>query len=190
MHNQTAKADAADACFTTSWLAVQAKLRRRARYLTKGNHARAEDLLSCTAIKALQLLRRSAKVIHNPEGFLFLVLQHAHIDSLRQEQRETRIFDSEAAEQIEQFAAPQSLLESLSHKRTLEQLALLYSRLSAMQQHLFTLAFIDGASYVEIAACMGISNALARKRIQLLRVKLRHALASSAGGEQGWSIKM
>ncbi|GHU11685.1 hypothetical protein FACS1894185_5310 [Betaproteobacteria bacterium] len=176
MKKQVAEAEAVDTCFTASWDAVHAKLRRRARYLAKGDDARAEDLLSSAAIKALQLLRRAAGRIHNPEGFLFLVLQHAHIDSLRQEQRETRIFDHEAGEGIEQFAAPQSPLESLCRKRTLTQLARLLSRLPQTQQQLFTLAFIEDASYEEIADNLGISNALARKRVQLLREKLRHLL--------------
>ncbi|MDR1461749.1 MAG: RNA polymerase sigma factor [Azoarcus sp.] len=173
MEDECAETETADACFTASWRAVHEKLNRRARYLAKGDHARAEDLLSCTAIKSLQLLRRSAKRIHNPEGFLFLVLQHTHIDSLRREQRENRIFDHAEAEYIEQIAVPQSPLEYLSHKRTVEMLARLVSRLPPVQQQLLTLAFINGASYAEIAACLGISNALVRKRIQLLRDKLR-----------------
>jgi RNA polymerase sigma-70 factor (ECF subfamily) len=175
---QGERTEAADACFTTSWLAVHEKLRRRARYLTRGDDAQAEDLLSCTALKALQLLRHSAARIHNPEGFFFLVLQHAYIDSVRREQRETRLFDHEAAEQIELLAAPQSLSESLSYKKTLEQLVRLLSRLPQTQQQLFALAFIEGASYVEIAASLDISNALVRKRIQLLRDKLHFMIQS------------
>ncbi|GHU11689.1 hypothetical protein FACS1894185_5320 [Betaproteobacteria bacterium] len=87
-------------------------------------------------------------------------------------EQETRIVDHEVAEEIEQFAAPQSPLD----KRTLAQLARLLLRLPQTQQQLFTLAFIEDASYEEIAASLGISNALARKRVQLLREKLRHLL--------------
>ena len=59
-------------------------------------------MLSVTALKSLEVLRRIPERIRDPQGFLFLVLRHVHLDSARQEAREKRVFDKEAMWRMEE----------------------------------------------------------------------------------------
>lgn len=51
------------------------------------------------------------------------------------------------------------------------------SLLPPQQQTLFVLKFEEDRPYLHIAATLGINEALARKRVELLRKKLREELA-------------
>ena len=48
---------------------------------------RAEELLGNAAIKALLFMRRSPHTITDPGGFLFVVLRHVFLDSVRRRGR-------------------------------------------------------------------------------------------------------
>jgi RNA polymerase sigma-70 factor (ECF subfamily) len=153
---------------------------RRARKLAKGNIWQAEEWLSDAALKSLEILRRIPERIHNPQGFLFLALQHAYLDGIRKATREKRMIDHDASpEQSEEPAATQTPFEVFAGKEHLERLCRSLSRLDPAWQRLFVLAFIEECPYPEIAARLEISVALARKRIQRLRGELRRLTKSS-----------
>ena len=82
-----------DRLFEESWRAAQAGLRKRAQRLARGNSHRAEEWLSSTAVKALLFLRQSPERVRDPQGFLFLVLEHVYLDSARHQIREDRLID-------------------------------------------------------------------------------------------------
>ena len=65
-----------DRLFEASWRAVHGELRRRALRRAKGNLDQGQEWLAATAIKALLFFRRSPERIRDPQGFLFLVLDH------------------------------------------------------------------------------------------------------------------
>ncbi|MDR1648595.1 MAG: sigma-70 family RNA polymerase sigma factor [Zoogloeaceae bacterium] len=180
------KIRAEDRCFEESWRAVYRALYRRALRLTRGDQGQAEDLLSVTAIKSLEILRRIPERIREPQGFLFLVLRHTYLDSARREMRGKRIFDVEATrlreeegEETTGEVGARSPLDVLLVTERLEDVSRVFCRLTPQQRQLFELAFLHERAYPEIAENLGISTVLARKRVQLLREKLRRFTKSS-----------
>lgn len=166
-----------DQLFESSWRAVYPELTRRAQRLARGNPDYAQEWVAATAVKALLFFRRSAERIREPQGFMFLVLEHVFLDSMRRNRREDRLIDRSVDIELDH----PSLLASSSlsvHERTeifeqLSQLAQAVMQLPPQQQRLFELRFVDELGYPEIAAQLGITEALARKRVQLLREALR-----------------
>ena len=166
--------------FENAWRSVRADLGRRARRLTHGDHDRAEELLSRTALKAFLYICQSSERVRDAEGFLFLVLNHTFLDSARHHTREEKVIDHYVdldTDSIHAMAcsAP-SPLQTLLMQEELEQVRQALALLSAPQQRLFQLKFEEERPYSDIAAEFGISEALARKRVELLRKKLHTLL--------------
>lgn len=166
-----------DRLFEASWRAVQDELRRRAIRRARGNQDLGQEWLSATAIKALVFFRRSPERIRDPQGFLFLVLDHVFLDSLRRSKREGRVFDySIDLEHDHQalLAAPcASVTEQVECVERLEQLKVQVAHLPPLQRRLFEMRFVDELPYPQIAAQLHIAMPLVRKRVQLLRAVLR-----------------
>jgi RNA polymerase sigma-70 factor (ECF subfamily) len=185
--NPVTDSRAGDRRFEESWRAAQRALYRRALRLTRGDHDGADDLVSATAIKSLQILRRAPEKIRDPQGFLFLVLRHVHLDMVRRETREKRIFDEDATrrreegEELPEAATGMSRtpLDALLVAERMKSLTRALDRLKPQQRALFELAFFQERAYPEIAQTLGVSAALARKRVQLLRERLRMLTKSS-----------
>jgi len=167
----------ADGLFEASWRAVHPELARRARHRAKGNIEHAQEWMSATAIKALLFFRRSPERIRDPQGFLFLVLDHVSLDGLRRSQREGRLFDRsidlEFDHQAILAAHCPTALERAEWYEQLTQIARSVAQLPPKQQHLFEMTFVEERPYPEIAAELGITLPLVRKRVQLLRAALR-----------------
>lgn len=115
--------------------------------------------------------------IREPQGFLFLVLDHVFLDSLRRSKREGQVFDhSVDLEHDHQalLAAPcLSVLEYVEQFERLTQLGSRVAQLPVLQRRLFEMRFVEELPYPQIAAELGIAQPLARKRVQLLREALR-----------------
>ncbi|QLL13699.1 sigma-70 family RNA polymerase sigma factor [Pseudomonas chlororaphis subsp. aurantiaca] len=168
---------AVDRLFEASWRAVYPELMRRANRRARGNLTLAQEWLSNTAVKALLFFRRSPERIREPQGFLFLVLDHVFLDSLRRSKREGQVFDhSVDLEHDHQalLAAPcLSVLEYVEQFERLTQLGSRVAQLPLLQRRLFEMRFVEELPYPQIAAELGIAQPLARKRVQLLREALR-----------------
>lgn len=166
-----------DQLFEASWRAVYPELKRRARHRAKGNMEYAQEWLSATAIKALLFFRRSPERIRDPQGFLFLVLDHVFFDSCRRTLREGRFFDhSIDLEQDHQAILAAPCVSVLEHTELLERLTQVHrvvAQLPLTQQRLFEMKFVEDLPYPEIAAVLGITLPLVRKRVQMLRAALR-----------------
>lgn len=150
-----------DRLFEESWRAAQAGLRKRAQRLARGNSHRAEEWLSSTAVKALLFLRQSPERVRDPQGFLFLVLEHVYLDSARHQIREDRLIDRGIDlhdGQLERFAAVGSPLERLEQLERLDQVDKALASLSRQQQQLFELRFIEELPYADIASQLGIAR--------------------------------
>ncbi|MGY2400315.1 RNA polymerase sigma factor [Pseudomonas sp. SDO5271_S396] len=173
--NKVAVAD--DQLFEASWRAVQGELKRRALRRAKGNQDQGQEWLSATAIKALLFFRRSPERIRDPQGFLFLVLDHVFFDSLRRSKREGRVFDDSVVlehDHLAELAAPcASVLERVERYERLEQIEAHLAQLPVSQQRLFEMRFVDELPYPQIAAELQVKLPLVRKRVQLLRIALR-----------------
>ena len=185
--NPVARLHVGDRCFEESWRTARQALYRRALRLTRGDQGRAEELLSVTALKSLEVLRRIPERIRDPQGFLFLVLRHVHLDSARQEAREKRVFDKEAMWRMEEegkeipggMDETRTPLDIFLVAERLESLSRAFGYLKPRQRALFDLFFLQECAYPEIAQALDISAALARKRVQLLRERLRTLTKSS-----------
>lgn len=163
--------------FCEVWKFALPILSRRARSLTRGDWAGADDLLANTALKALLYVRRAPERIQDLQGLLFVVLDHVFLDGIRRRQREERFFDysvDPVADDIGETAdmAP-SAAQTLEIKQRLAQLSSTFERLSLDQQKLFEMRFEENLPYEAIARSFAISEPLARKRVELLRRRLR-----------------
>ncbi|AXE29432.1 RNA polymerase subunit sigma-24 [Chromobacterium phragmitis] len=175
------KDENAQSPLAAAWREIQPKLQRRARHLCKGDSHRADELLSDTALKVHLYLQHSASRVQNLAGFIFLVLNHAFLDATRRRGRENRVFDRDCdwdADHIIEYASGNATPEQqLDLKQQLDGMAQARAALNPQQQQLFTLKFEQDQSYPEIASALGINQALARKRVELLRKKLRNEMA-------------
>lgn len=175
--SQNATGNSPDHLFESSWRAVQDELRRRALRRARGNFEQGQEWVSATAIKALLFFRRSPERIRDPQGFLFLVLDHVFLDSLRRSKRENRLFDHSADLEHDHqaaLAAPcVSVLEQTELQERLAHLDRRVAQLPLMQRRLFEMRFVEDLPYPQIAAELGIGLPLVRKRVQLLREALR-----------------
>jgi RNA polymerase sigma-70 factor (ECF subfamily) len=166
-----------DRMFVQAWNRVKPELERRARKLSNGHQDRADDLLSATAVKALLFMRRAPERMTDPEGFLFVVLRHVFLDSVRRNRRDREVFDHGVEIGSDRIAATSS--SNLSQMQCIEleeQLARVVGavrNLTRDQRGLFGLRFIQELPYPAIATRLCINQALARKRVQLLRRRLR-----------------
>jgi RNA polymerase sigma-70 factor (ECF subfamily) len=168
----------ADEMFVKAWHATKPELDRRARRLSDGHRDRADDLLANTAIKALLFMRRSPDAMSDPEGFLFVVLRHVFLDSVRRNGRDGEVFDRGV--DIEAEGVAQGLdLSALQRMELEEQLGRVITAVASLsrdQKRLFVYRFIDDLPYPAIAERLAINQPLARKRVQLLRERIRVAV--------------
>lgn len=173
----------ADQLFERTWRAAYPALRSRARRLVRGRPDEADDLVAGVALKALQFMRRSATTITDPKLFLFVVLKHVFLDSVRR--------DARAPQRVDGVGYPEGTLDSSvvvfehaterwnEHREQLEQVTAALQVMSPEQQHLFVLRFVEELPYASIAERLEISEPLARKRVQLLRTQLAVAVTQS-----------
>lgn len=186
-----------DSQFEQAWRAHHAALVRRARRLTGGHADRADELLATTALKALLFMRHSPRFMDRPKNFLFVVLRHVFLDSVRCRVREGLLFDDSVdilEERTEADTEP-SAMQRLEHHQQIAGIAAALHAMTPAQQRLFVFRFLDDLPYPLISERLGINQPLVRKRVQLIRERLRGALAgtvakrdadvfTSAGGER------
>ncbi|WP_083340930.1 RNA polymerase sigma factor [Chromobacterium amazonense] len=170
-------------CFDQVWREVHAKLQRRARHLCKGDVHRADELLSDTALKVHLYLQHSPDKVQNLAGFLFLALNHAFLDHVRRKGREGKVIDPDTeldSDPVHAHAGSAPTPEQqLSLKQQLARMDSAIAALKPEQQQLFRLKFEEDLPYPQIAAQLGINEALARKRVELLRKALRKQLETA-----------
>ncbi len=169
--------------FETAWREVQHDLTKRARRLCRGDIHHADELLSATALKVYLYLERTPERIRDLQGFMFLVLNHVFLDSTRRQGRENRVIDHHVdmdSEWIQETSSTQATPDAiLQLRQELDAMVTAVETLTRDQQHLFTLRFSDELSYSSIAQLLGISEALVRKRVELLRRKLKTHLLTA-----------
>jgi len=170
----------ADRLFERTWRAAYPALRSRAQRLVGGRSDQADDLLGRAAIKALQFMRRSPQKLTDPQVFLFVVLRHVFLDTVRRHARDSLLFDDSVALDDDASAVNagrDDVPEDWNaHREQLQRVAAALQTMPREQQHLFDLRFRDELPYSVIAERLGINEPLARKRVQLLRGRLMAAL--------------
>ncbi|MCD9030550.1 RNA polymerase sigma factor [Luteimonas sp. Y-2-2-4F] len=159
-----------------NWEQDRIVLRCRAIRLTRGNVDEAEDILSSTVLKTLDYLRQHRAQIRRPRAFLLFALNNEFVSRCRRRAQENAQLDRSAdvEEQAGATAAP-GHEQALQVQETLAAVMAEVARLPSDQRRLFRMRFREERSYADIAQAFGISQPLARKRVQLLRERLRRA---------------
>lgn len=180
-----------DESFERAWRTIHFDLERRAMQLMKGDRSAAEELVADTAIKTLLYMRRMPARIRNPEGFMFIVLNHVFLDSVRHADRESRVMrpapDIDEDRSLDAAAPSPSPARVVEINETLSSIADTVDALPAEKRHLFALKFEQELPYAAIAGELRINESLARKRVELLRRTLRQA--AEEGGHRQHSIR-
>lgn len=161
------------------WSDNRKKLLGRAFHLTGGDIDAAEELLSATIIKVASHFEMRPMNMREPVAFFMYALKNEFISQYRKKRYELQFRDGEKDVYDEHVAgqgaevAPQE--NSLAHKEELEQISSALQGLPEIYQDIFKLKFVEDRTYGEISEELDISQALARKRVQFLREKLRSA---------------
>lgn len=163
------------------WMQCAQILRGRAMRLTNGNVDEAEDILSSTILRTATHVLLHHTEVREPRSFFLCALNNEFISRCRKHAHERRLRDFHADVYSDLLASDgepaASLEDARSNRDTLTRVQYVVARLPADARILFNLRFREDRSSAEIAALLNISPALARKRIQLLREKLRSAIA-------------
>lgn len=141
----------------------------RCRILTHGNRHDANDLFSRVMLKVCSESADQLRQIRHLGGWLSSIAYHQFIDDQRERQANARRDDglSYLYETVG-LASPSPEQEYLNNE-LIHQLQRAFDALPVRLRRAARMRFCDEASYEEIAACLSISPANARKHIQEAR---------------------
>jgi RNA polymerase sigma factor (sigma-70 family) len=158
------------------WRAEYPALMRRARRYARGQEDVAEAIVAQTALRILGHVRRGQLPVANMESLFYVSLRNTALDYWRGQNRRLKTFepfpDLTPESARDTLDAPAQLLARQEMDRAMGAAR----QLAAHLRELFDLHIVEGRSYREIAETLDISEALARKRMQLARRALRRAL--------------
>ncbi len=161
------------------WNDNRKKIFGRAFHLTGGDMDAAEELMSATIIKVASHFEQRPVNMREPIAFFMYALKNEFISQYRKKRYEYQFRDGEKdvydehLANVEVESAPQEVL--LAQKEELALIAKTLEGLPTIYQQIFKMKFAEDRSYSEISEELSISQALARKRVQFLREKLRDA---------------
>lgn len=132
------------------------------------NPSTAEDLLQETYLRVTRALGERA--IDHLEPFVFQTARNLALDHLRAHRIHSRtMIDDAPLSDIHNVVAPDTSLEDAAHaNRLLRNLNASLEKLTARQQKIFTLSRLNGCSYLEIAAHLGVSASTVQKELKLI----------------------
>lgn len=152
----------------TSYLERRDDMRRF--FLAKlGANADVEDLVQDLYLKVISL---QDEAVTNPPAFLYRLASNLMLDRLRQSRRagmrdaDWRSSHQTSVGSVDVVDAPDAEAAVIARLR-LEKVMTALSALSPRTQRIFKLHKIDGLSYVETAAALGISKSAVEKQISL-----------------------
>jgi len=151
-------------------------LRRYARTLTRDEHE-AEDLVHDALLRAYQG-RRQFRAGCSLKAWLLSVLHNAFIDTVRKRRAETRRL-AHVAEMAPREAPPNQ-----DHAVRLAQVRKAFMELPESQRTVLHLVVLEGLSYQEAAATLGIPLGTLMSRLGRARAALRSQEEPSAGSSE------
>jgi len=168
------RADPADGEFGNRLIAMLPRLRRFARGLA-GAAAQADDLVQAACERALTR-RHQFQEGTRFDSWLFRIVQTIWIDQLRAHR--VRREDAEVGD--EQFGsdAPVRRIEA---RLALAEVRRVIERLPPAQRTVLMLVTVDGLSYREAAAVVGVPVGTVMSRLARARIALQQSLAAGAG---------
>jgi RNA polymerase sigma-70 factor (ECF subfamily) len=168
-----------------AWQVSYPSLLARAVLLCHGDRDRAEELVSKATLRILDFVATHDQPLREVRAYYFLVLRNLAIDEFRTARRAASLYDRSVDVHSEAQAWCLPLPEddphdALAARQSLAGVRSLLDQLPAESRDLFVQRFLEERSYGEIAPALGVSEALARKRIQKLREWLARRLAPAA----------
>lgn len=163
------------------WVQCKPMLKGRALRLTNGDPDAAEELLSATILKAANHFNGRPVHLKDPKAFFMFALKNEFISQYRKKRHEFKHRDADTDVHEDRIA--QSDWEAKGQERELvtrQELQRLQGALLDLPdiyQQIFSMKFVEDRSYPEISEELEISQALARKRVQFLRQKLKVMIA-------------
>lgn len=166
-------ADPADAAFSDRLIAVLPRLRRFARGLT-GIASEADDLVQAACERALARQHQFQEGTRF-DSWMYRIVQTIWIDQVRA--RGVRKEDSEAADEQLGTDAPVRRIEA---RLALNEVRRAVGRLPSDQRTTLMLVTVEGLSYKEAAAVVGVPVGTIMSRLARARVALQQVLASGS----------
>ena len=158
------------------WRAQYPALIRRARRYSRGQDDVAEALVAQTALRILGHVRRGQLPVANMESLFFVSLRNTALDYWRGQNRRIRTFEPLPDLPPDSARDPLDAPAQMLARQEMDRAMGAARKLAGHLRQLFDLHIVEGRSYREIAETLDISEALARKRMQLARRALRRAL--------------
>lgn len=157
------------------WRRKYTRFLRVAYRLTNGDTHVAEALVSRTTLRILEYVQRNDQPIDNIEAFFFASLRNSALDHWRRQSR-----DTEGLRGLGHLAradqAKDETLHRVMARQELGMIAKLLSEQPSEMAELVRLRIFEHQPYSRIAARLGVSEALVRKRMQVARSLLRRRL--------------
>jgi RNA polymerase sigma-70 factor (ECF subfamily) len=171
-----------------AWRLSYSAFLARAVLLCHGDRDRAEELVSKATLRILDFVATHDQPLREVRAYYFLVLRNLAIDEFRAARRSTSLYDRsvDVHSESDAWCLPVSGADAddaLAARRALGDVRSLLEQLPDESRDLFVQRFIEERSYGEIAPALGVSEALARKRVQKLREWLARRVAPWAGAE-------
>ena len=144
------------------------RLRRYSRALLRGDVAAADDLVQdCLerALSRLRLWRRDSDL----RAWLFTIMHNLYVNRLRHAGHEATF--AQTPEEIEEIAVP-----SATDPVSLPELERAFARLQPDQREILLLVALEGLSYQQVAAILGVPEGTVMSRLARARDRLRRAL--------------
>jgi RNA polymerase sigma factor (sigma-70 family) len=133
-----------------------------------GNACTAEDLLQDTYLRVTRAL--TERSVEHLAPFVYQTARNLALDHLRAQRIQARtMIDDVPPDTLRNIVQPHSNAEDITHaRRLLERIDASLADLTARQQAIFTLNRLQGCSYPEIAAQLGVSASTVQKELKLV----------------------
>jgi len=159
------------------WLSHRERLLRQCTRTTSGDIADAEDALGDALVRAATHFKNGrGSGVRDPRAWLSRLAHNSCVDFIRVRASQRRRGEQVMGMGVVSPALPSPIPDPeavMLDKEALRRLEKALDELSEVLRVTFVLRFGEGLTYSEIANRLRITNATARKRIQLARDRLR-----------------
>ncbi len=165
------------------WRCNFSRLMKRARRFANGHDEIAEDLVATSMVKIVAYMRCASRPIDDIESLAFVTLRNVAYDHWRKRRRSAQQADAASALIEEDAAGDGFAEEAIFYRQIFQHVMHVIECEEGVEQSLFHKRFVQQLSYADVAEQLDISEALARKRVQTLRKRLKASLKTKYDAE-------
>ncbi len=159
-----------DIDFRQHLLPIKDKIYRMGLRITR-NAQEAEDLTQDTLVKVWRECQNGSS-IDNLEAYCITVCRNLALDRIERHENGTLSIEAEQADALDTAPSPEERLEQDDRMRTVQRI---FNELPERQRSAIQLRDIEGMTYAEAAAAMGISEELFKVTLHRARKIVREA---------------